>query len=564
MTTVYIAPPPPGFGLAECDFVDRARARYELADDIVRTLDKLRKVSVATRRDYTKTIKLYLSEIEDFLWQALVRDYPEARYRRQGQTVVISYTNNSQVIYVNPGEVFKIKSWGHNEYYEALDTINRLQSQMYTNTLNLDRRWKDDWARLDKQLNTVKERECRGRPELRPGPIVITPPRCPPKPDPFVGCWPPLPPPQCPMWPLSDQRNWSVYGWSMGGSTIPGTVGTLVVNAPLIFNVDGRELVYYGGYGGGIGFKQKLVWLFHGAGGSARGWFTDYEKVKYIKKFLDAGYAVAAYDSYNRQSRKWAPTANPDTNRDIMGLKACQAFLAKLGVLREVSTSVRLVNPFTGAERFSVTTGYVGTMQYGVGMSNGGGFVPYAAGPMGLAKIAIHNAAGIESVIQNASYSTPTLWMVSAEDIVINNADANANYNYMTTNKPSVSVAYYTQQGTKMTSAIFDDIPSVSTVVAEAIITGLYAGGFINSNGTLTNKYSSAQIAIRDQYLKNTIPAIVSTAFGNDQATYVKYANDIIDQIKIAFSDHEFSGWQRVESGGSLVLTDRDLAFFNA
>lgn len=564
MTTVYISPPAPGYGLAECDFVDRAKTRYELADDIVRTLDRQRKVSASTRRDYNNTIKRYISEIEDFLWQALVRDYPEVRYRRQGQTVVISYSNSAQVIYVNPGEVYKIKSWGHNEYYEALDTINRLQSQMWTNNFASDRRWKDDWRRLDKQINTIKERECRRRPEITPGPIVITPPRCPPKPDPYIGCWPPLPVPSCSMWSLSDQRNWSVAGWSMGGSSIPGTVGLQIVNAPLIFNIEGRELVYYGGYGGGIGFQRKIVWLFHGAGGSARGWFTDYEKVKYIKKFLDAGYAVAAYDSYNRVSRKWAPTANPATNREIIGLRACQAHLAKLGVLNAVTTTVREVNPFTGAERFTVTSAYVGTSQFGVGMSNGGGMVSYAAGPMGLAKIAIHNAAGIESVIQSAGYSTPTLWMVSAEDIVINNADANANYNYMTTNKPSVSVAYYTQQGTKITSAIFDDIPSVSTVVADAIITGLFNGGFINSNGTLTSKYSSAQLAIRDQYLKNTIPAIVSTAFGNDQATYVKYANDIMDQIKISFSDHEFSGWQRVESGGSLVLTDRDLAFFNA
>lgn len=564
MTTVYITPPPPGFGLAECDFVDRARARYELADDIVRTLDKLRRVSTSTRRDYNNAIKLYLSEIEDFLWQALIRDYPEARYRRRGQTVVISYTNNAQVVYVNPGEVYKIKSWGHNEYYEALDTINRLQSQMWTNTIKLDRRWKDDWKRLDKQLNTVKERECRGRPELRPGPIVITPPRCIPKPDPYIISWPPLPPPSCPMWSLSDQRNWSIPGWSMGGSTIPGTVGLQVVNAPMIWNVDGRELVYYGAYGSGIGFQQKIVWLFHGAGSSARSWFTDYEKVKYIKKFLDAGYAVAAYDSYNRVSRKWAPTANPATNRDIIGLKACQELLASVGVFRKVCTSVSAYNPYTGRETITQTCGYVGTSQFGVGMSNGGAFVPYAAGQMGLAKVAIHNAAGIESVIQSASYTTPTVWTVSAEDIVINNADANTNYSYMTTNKPAVSVGYYTQQGTKMTSAIFDDIPSVSTVVADAIIAGLYAGGFLNSNGTLTNKYSSAQVAIRDQYLKNSIPAIVSTAFGNDQATYVKYANDIIDQIKISFSDHEFSGWQRSESAGSLVLTDRDLAFFNA
>lgn len=302
--------------------------------------------------------------------------------------------------------------------------------------------------------------------------------------------------------------------------------------------------------------------MFHGNGGSARSWFTDYEKIKYVKKFLDAGYAVAAYESYNRISRKWAPSVNPDTNREIKGLLACQDFLASIGILRRVATVVSTINPYTLRTTQTTTYSVVGVTQYGVGMSAGGGMVSYAAGAMGLRKIAIHNAAGIDSVIQNAAYAADTLWMVSANDIVFGNSDANANYNYLVTNRPSLTVAYYSQAGTKITSAIFDDIPSVSGTVADAIVAGLYAGGFTNVDGTLTTKYSIATRAVRDQYLQATIPTIVSTAFGNDQDTYRKYANDIMDQIKISFSDHEFSGWQRSESAGSLVLTDRDLAFF--
>jgi hypothetical protein len=153
--------------------------------------------------------------------------------------------------------------------------------------------------------------------------------------------------------------------------------------------------------------------------------------------------------------------------------------------------------------------------------------------------------------------------MVSTNDLIIDNSPANDNYNYLSTNRPELTSAYYNQQGTKITSAIFDDIPGISTVVADAIISGLVSGGFIVSGGALTSKYSSATRAIRDEYLQNTIPVILITAFSTDQETYRKYANDIIDQIKISFSDSEFSGWQRSESAGSLVLTDRDLAFLN-
>ena len=542
----------------ECDFVGLSRSAYELGDNIVRTLEHQKKNSVSVRRTLVSTLKEYMSNIEDYLWQALARDYPYLRYRRQGQTVVISYTNNTQVVYIEPGQIYKIQAWGHNDYYEALDTINRLQSRMATNSISLDRRWKDDWKRLDRQINTIYERNCRGFPENKPGEPIISPP-CPPIPTPITP--PPLYPPIATysMWSLSDQRNWGVTGWSLNSGAIPGVVGYSWLNAPTIAKVDGRELVYYKAAGTN---PTKLVWLFHGAGGSARSWFTDYEKVKYVKKFIDAGYAVAAYESYNRVNRKWAPSVNPATNREIKGLLACQDYLATIGVIGRIYTTTSTTNPYTLRTTETTSFVYSGVTQFGVGMSAGGAMVSYAAGPMGLRKIAIHNAAGIDSVIESASYSSDTLWMVSANDIVINNTDASDNYNYLLTNRPSLTVALYTQAGTKMTSTIFDDIPNVTNTVAGNIITGLYNSGFINNDGTLTTKYSSATRTVRDQYLQADIPTIVSAAFGNDQLTYQKYGNDIMDQIKISFSEHEFSGWVRSESAGNLVLTDRDLAFF--
>jgi hypothetical protein len=85
-----------------------------------------------------------------------------------------------------------------------------------------------------------------------------------------------------------------------------------------------------------------------------------------------------------------------------------------------------------------------------------------------------------------------------------------------------------------------------------------------DNTGALTIKYINAGRSLREDYLQNSIPALISTAFGNDNITYSKYISDIMDQIKISFSDHEFSGWVRSEVGGNLVLTDRDLAFLNS
>jgi hypothetical protein len=522
----------------ECDFVSLAKSSYGTADNVVRVLTRQRRLSSSQVRVNMNALRSNIQSIENNLWEALARDYPRFRFRRQNQTIVLNYYGDGRAVYINPGEVYKIKAWGVNDYYEALDTINRLQNRIWSNSVrSLDRRWQDDWRRLDKQLATIDRRNCKGFPEVIPGPIIVQPPICLPKPPsppgPVLPIFPCPPVPSQGVWSSNDKRNWSVIGWDTS-DLFPAIYG-FTINRPSVNIINGREFIFYRTPGTN---PTKILWLFHGAGGSARSWFTDYEKVKYLKKFIDAGYAVAAYESYNRISRKWTLTVNPTTNREIIGLRACQSYLSSLGILP--------------------------SNQYGVGMSAGGAMVSYAAGQLGLTKIVIHNAAGVNSIIRNASYNAKTLWMVSTNDVLFNNTEASDNYNYLLTNRPDLTPAYYNQAGTKITSAIFDDIPGISTVVADAIISGLVSGGFIESGGALTSKYSSATRAIRDEYLQNTIPVILITAFSTDQETYRKYANDIIDQIKISFSDHEFSGWQRTESAGSLVLTDRDLAFLNS
>ena len=560
--TIYIAPPMPGLA-TECDYVNNARTSYDTADNIVKVLDRQRKGDFSNRRNNMNLLKSNIQSIENNLWEALARDYPKFRYRRQNQTVVISYLGEGASININPGEIYKIKAWGVNNYYEALDTINRLQNRIWNTSAILDRRWMDDWKRLENQLSEIDRRNCKGFVEIKPGPLPPLPPICLPRPPNPPG--PELPIYPCPpialqgIWSTSDKRNWGLLEWNVG-DMFPAIAG-FTINRPSINIIDGREFIYYKTPGT---TPSKIVWLFHGTGGSARSWFTDYEKIKFIKKFVDAGYAVAAYESYNRISKKWTLTSNPNSNREITGLIACQSYLANINLLPRVCTAVSSINPQTGATTVTQNCSFVGVRQFGVGMSGGGAMVTYAATPLGLEKVSIHNAAGVDSIVRNASYNADTLWMVSNNDLIASTLQASDNYNYLLSNRPDLSVAYYNQQASKITAAIFDAIPSVSGPVASAIIAGLLSNGFINGSGVPTVKYIEAGRTVREGYLQNTFPTIISAAFVSDQETYRKYVADIIDQLKISFSDHEFSGWVRSESAGNLVLTDRDLAFFNS
>lgn len=558
MTTSISMPAKP-FAITECDFVTLARNDYDAADALVKVIDKHKKAQKATRRANMDSLRAYIQSVENNLWEALARDYPKFRFRRQNQTIVISYNNSGQSVSISSGEVNKIRGWGVNDYYEALDTVNRLQNSMYNNGMEFNRRWKDDWDRLGHQLVIVDRRNCKGFVEPTPGPIQITPPVTTPM--------PPNPPgPEIPRWPLPpiaaqgnwstyDTRNWSILGWT--NSQIIPMADNLQTNRPSIVHLGSRDLIYFAPNGINT---TKLVWLFHGTGESAYSWFTNYEKLKYVKKLTDAGFAVAAYECRNRISRKWTLTSNSNTNHEIIDMISCQNFLAQAGILKRVCTAVSMINPQTGQVTVEQTCGWT-TPQYGVGMSSGATLLSSAAKVLSISKIILHNASGVSQIIRNADYNIKTLWMLSENDNSAVAVEATANFNYLNTNKPSLGSAIYTQTASKITSTIFDEIPNVGSQISSDIIAGLIASGFITSEGVVTTKYSSADKATRQTYMQNTIPAIVATAFGNDVTNYRLYIGDILEQLRISFSDYEFSGWQRQADG---TLTDRDLAFLQA
>lgn len=564
MTTSISMPARP-LAIVECDFVELARSSYDIADGLVNLLSSQRKAKVADRRDSMNSLRYYVQSVENNLWEALARDFPKFKFRRQNQTIVISYNTSGQTVTIAPGEVSKIQSWGVNDYYEALDTINRLENNLYNNGAVFNRRWKDDWKRLGHQLLTIDRRNCKGFVEPTPGPVVITPPASVPLPPSLPG--PQLPKYPCPAipaqgsWSTRDTRNWSVMGWN--NSQVIPMANNLQVGRPSIVTIAGRELIYYSPVDVTKTPTTKVVWLFHGRHESARTWFTDYEKVKYIKKLTDAGFIVVAYDSQNRISRKWALSGAPSNNREIIDLKACQDYLASAGVLKRVCTSVSMLNPQTGQTTISESCSWT-SQQFGVGMHTGGAMASFAASALGLSKVILHNSQGATQIIRNANYNVNTLWMLSANDLGISNSEALDNYSYLQSNKPSLTTALYTQVATKITAAIFDDITNITTPIAEAIISGLTSGGFIDGSGVPTTKYSSANNSLRETYLQVNISAIVAAAFDAQAEDYRKYLADVIEQIRISFSDEEFSGWQRTVPSSSLVLVDRDLAFLQA
>lgn len=143
-----------------------------------------------------------------------------------------------------------------------------------------------------------------------------------------------------------------------------------------------------------------LVFFFHGAGGSAAGWIgaQNGERWLLLRDAAARGYAVAVTESGDRQGRQWSPLDPPADNPDIQHLARLQAALLSSGQLP------------------------AGRPTFGVGMSNGGGFVSRAADALGWQGAAVYAAA---CHARNAETTTvPLVWLLAENDRRVSNQDA--------------------------------------------------------------------------------------------------------------------------------------------
>jgi len=162
-------------------------------------------------------------------------------------------------------------------------------------------------------------------------------------------------------------------------------------------SIDGRD-VYFHAPPDPVG----LVFFFHGAGGGSRGWVTpaNAENWQALRDAVTRGYAVAVTESGDRQAAKWSTVDPPAANPDIQHVKAVQAQLFAEGALP------------------------AGLPVFGIGMSNGGGFVSRVADALGWQGAVVTDAACRASI--GATTTVPIAWHLSENDRRISDQDAYA------------------------------------------------------------------------------------------------------------------------------------------
>ncbi len=134
-----------------------------------------------------------------------------------------------------------------------------------------------------------------------------------------------------------------------------------------------------------------VIFVFHGGGGSASGWFgNNVENVSFLRDAVAAGYAVAALDSTDRINKQWDASTLSD-NVDVVRVQGAINYLVGL----ELITS--------------------DTPRFSVGMSNGGGFAPRPAYWLNFNACAIWCSSGAPQQVFEVT-TVPTLWNLARND----------------------------------------------------------------------------------------------------------------------------------------------------
>lgn len=143
-----------------------------------------------------------------------------------------------------------------------------------------------------------------------------------------------------------------------------------------------------------------LIFFFHGAGGSSDAWVAErrLEARQMLRDAVARGYGVMVTESGNRQARQWDTEPDPALNPDIQHVAALRQQLVEAGRIPA-----------------SLPT-------FGLGMSNGGGFVTRVVDALSWQGAAVYAAAARRDLA--ASSRVPVIWHLAENDRRVSNMDA--------------------------------------------------------------------------------------------------------------------------------------------
>ena len=240
-----------------------------------------------------------------------------------------------------------------------------------------------------------------------------------------------------------------------------------------------------------------VIFHFHGAGGSATGFFTNSEQRVFANEAVAENYAVITLSSVDRVNRQWNANPQLENNPDMQNVQAA-------------------INLFVSRGLISAATPI-----FANGISNGGAFAPRVSLALNFRATSIFIASGTANILSQTT--VPTIWNLMQKDTTIG-ADgiAQAFSNYQNLISRNIPAQYNLLAPSPVFPERFWRISGLTQTDSQTIYNALKQNGFLDSRDFLINNPTT------------------SNWFSVIPPQYNSYLNDIFDQLKICYTEHEF------------------------
>ncbi len=247
-----------------------------------------------------------------------------------------------------------------------------------------------------------------------------------------------------------------------------------------------------------------IVFRFHGSGGNFSSFFEKVEDRITANALVAAGYAVVSVDSFDRINRQWDNRNLPASNRDLQNVSA-------------------IIDSFIQRKLIRTTTPV-----FSLGISNGGAFSSWASFFLNFNGGAIYIASGRDPIYFNSAavpYPSvvPTIWCRAQNDSVSDQADAvRAQDNFNELKRRGIPAKFLVNPAAPLYPDRFLRIAGLGVDDSNSIYQGIKNGGYLDGQDYLKANPGTSGVA-------GAIPA-----------KYSNYSKEIIDQLIISYSEHQY------------------------
>lgn len=238
---------------------------------------------------------------------------------------------------------------------------------------------------------------------------------------------------------------------------------------------------------------RGVVYLFHGQGNSARMWSSRLPARQLAQGALDHGFAIVVFESQDRSGKKWVHT--PDSI--------------------DLKNSGEILDTLRGNGTLPS-----GLKEFGVGISNGGGFVSLYGLINKIDAIGILAAAGGKQAFDMGGRKPAVYWVYGTNDDIIPYADIERNIRVC--NERDIPYKIVVREPEALTVAHMMSVDGVDQAGAEEILGNMRRDGLVNAQGMIVAK-------LDDKRWPKTIPR---RYVGKEKADAIR------DQLAIAHAGH--------------------------